>query len=480
MIYEDRPYQAKALEALRSALRTKKNVLLTAPCSAGKTYLFGRIIQWLRENDRKCLVLLDREVLAAQTAKKLKEYLGENIGVACASLKKKNLSQAVTVASRQTMAPMMKNGHSDASFNLCVPDEVHLCNFKRGQYADIITKLRENYTEMRLLGCTATPYRLGSGKIYGPGKIFDQVDYKITAKELIDSGYIVPLRWKVRKSEFLAQLDQVGKTSTGELNDLQQGEILEQPTFIAGVYDVWNQYCKGKKTAIFALSIKHAEAIAIIFRSFGIKTWIIHSKQRIYDVRKAIKEFVNETGVIINVGILTIGADIPSMEAIILARRTMSTALHFQIVGRLQRLFPGKDYGLVIDLVGNRAIHGDNSDNPLSVILDESEPPERPKKICPMCEEAVSLPCMVCPSCGFHFPVIKESDDLPADIKDHGDPGELMDAIPLQELPADEIHYSVARIKGKECVRASFYMAGRRFAQRWLFIDYWFGKKSVQ
>jgi superfamily II DNA or RNA helicase len=445
--------------------------------------MFSRIIQWLREYDRTCLVLLDREVLAGQTALRIRDYLGEMPGVACASLRRKNLSFPITIASRQTMAPMLKNGHKDIKFNIVILDEAHLVSHKRGQYKDIIDRLRDNYPDTRIFGCTATPYRLQGGPIYGPGKLFDQIDYKITAAELLEAGYICPLKWKYRASDLQAQLDQVEKMASGELNEAQQAAVLEQPKFIRGVYDIWRQYAEDRKTCVYALNITHAEKIQEVFRGAGVKTWIIHSKMKIYDVRAAIREYTEGSGVMINVGILTIGSDIPSINAIILARRTLSTALHFQIVGRGQRISPGKTDCRILDLCGNYFIHGPDVDNPLSVTMDDDHAPKQAYKICPICETATGMQTRTCPDCGFKFPMAEiEEFERQGKLRDAGDPGELVDAVPFSIEEAHYIKYVKHRVGHGESVCAFYYgvpPVGKFIGRQYLFTDYRFGKTNV-
>ena len=478
-----RPYQARALPVIQQALKKKQKVLVVAPCAAGKTALAALVTKWMLKYDKTTLMLLDREVLTAQNALRFEEYLGVKPGIACASLKRKNMSWPLTIGSRQTVAPMMRNGHADYKCDLVIPDEAHLIG-KRGQHAEIFKKLVENNEKTRFLGLTATPYRLKSGLIYGPGKLFDCIDYKITAKELLEPDedgrtWIVPLRWKIRKSDILKQLDQVEKMGTGELNEKQQGEVLSQPTFIDGIYDIWRQYFDPMKTCIFAINISHAEVIAAVFRSAGVRTWIVHSKLKIHDVRTSIREFSMGSGVMINVGILTIGSDIPSMMGIILAKRTMSTAHHYQIIGRLQRLFPGKEFGLVADLCGNRDIHGDDVDNPISISMDDGEIKEQPRKICPICETSTGLQTRVCPDCGFLYPVIKPEDRPPLEIKDHGPVGELVDAVPFAVVTCPTIKYRIHKLNRREIICAFYYNeAGAFVSKQYLFPGYGFGRSN--
>lgn len=473
--YTDRPYQASAIPAIKDALIAKQYVLVVAPCAAGKTYIAARVAQWMLEHDRTTLMLLDREVLAAQNAIRFEQYLGVRPGVACSSLGRKDMGRAITIGSRQTVAPMLRNGAATYKCSLVIPDEAHLIG-RRGQFPEIFKTLLANYNKTRFLGFTATPFRLKSGPIYGPGKMFDAIDYKITAKELLEPDingdvWLTPLRWKIRESDFLRQLDQVSITSTGELDEKQQAEVLEQPTFVAGVYDIWAEYFRDLKTCIYGLNIKHAEAINAVFNARGVRTWIIHSKLK--DVRKPIAEFTacapNE-GVMINVGMLTIGSDIPSMQGIIMARRTESTSLHYQIVGRLQRLFPGKLFGLVADLCGNRNIHGDDVDNPISITMGDSEPVEQARKVCPLCETLVGLQTKTCPDCGFKFPIESEQPPEQKKIRDHGPVGKLVDAVPFKIDYATEAHYHFnqvdpARKPRVECV----YLCQGRWVRQYLY-----------
>ena len=415
--FTPRPYQVLADKALKHALRTKPTALLVAPCAAGKTYIFIGLIKWLHAAGKRCLVLLDRNGLVEQTADKLIELLGPDaVGIACASVSRdKDLLSLVTVASRQTLAPMLQNGSASTWFNLVIIDEVHLCQIEhKGQYKTILDVLKRNHPDVRVMGCTATPYRLKGGYIYGATKMFDKIDFQITTEELLDAEYIVPLDWRVRKSDLNAALDAVKKSSTGELDEAGQMSVIGTDIYVNAIYDVWLEMAGDRKTAIFALNIAHAVMIEASFREKGVKTWIIHSKMPNEAVKRAVWEFSTGSGVMINVGILTIGSDIPSISCIILARRTLSTALFFQIVGRGARLDPPlKRDCRIIDLCGNAIIHGNDPDNPIRQVTKEKDS-EPAMKVCPMCETPCSLNARKCKGfklgteppepCGFEFP----------------------------------------------------------------------------
>lgn len=471
---ELRPYQSYAVSVLKSRLAAKDNVLFQAPCGAGKTVCFSSIAAWLEANGRRCLVLLDRENLVTQTAARIQEWTKSRVGIACASAGSKQAWQRVVVASRQTLSSMLKNGNADAKFNLIILDEAHLVNPACGQYRNIIDRLKSNYPATRLLGCTATPYRLISGPIYGQkNTLFESVDHRVLASDLLDQGFLAPLTWKIRKTDFMAALDRIEKTSTGELDEKAQSEVVGQKTFIEGVFEAWQRECTDRRTLVYALNIAHAEAIAEYFTEHGVQTWVVHSKMSPWQVKYCINEFMSGQGVLVNVGLLVLGSDIPCTSAIILARRTMSASLFFQIVGRGTRLFPGKTDCRVIDLAGSALIHGIDLDNPvMQTIGDQDREPRI--KICPMCETATGMQARTCKECGFLFPVdkIPEAPLKQERIKDAGQAGELVEFKGFTVVRCDLVRYK-AYHSGKsssapptvECV---YRIDGRRWIRQWL------------
>lgn len=463
-----RDYQEQADKATRQALYHKDNALIVAPCAAGKTVLFCAMSKWLvdRPEEKRVLVLLDRKDLVRQTAAEIYDKTGITAGIACASvMKEKQIETKIVVASRQTLSSMMPDGYK---VNLLILDEAHLVG-NTGQYRTIINRLRETHPAMRVLGYTATPYR-PDGFIYGKDKLFDRITYRIPAKLLLDKGYIVPLDFKVRKSDVWGQLDNCKKSGI-DLNEKEQYEILKSEVFIQSVFKVYKDKCVGKKTVVFALNIAHAEAIAGVFRDNHVSARIIHSKMKSSDVKQTIKDFKNGDGVIINVGILTIGSDIPSIEAIILARRTLVTSLFFQIVGRGARLCPSinKTECLVIDMCGSVILHGWDQDDPF-IHFSKGAKQERCLQLCPRCEELCGEKISVCPNCGFEFPdpeVVKK-----CAIAEKKSVGEIIDFDPesfVHTVNSDYAVHSYHLADGKEIptVRIRFFSGKREICSKW-------------
>lgn len=426
-----RPYQIRTLDYTWDALQGKMNVLITAPCSAGKTILFSKIIQrLLRENPSfRALILVDREILVTQSADKLRRVAPElalSVGIICSSVTPtKHVHLPVTVASRQSLI-----NHLDRfpPVQLVICDEAHLLGIPHDddpvpdQYAQIISKLKDYNPRMRLLGCTASPYRLGpkGGYIYGHRNrsdarpYFESVDAKITTRELLDGGYIAPLTGMVRADDTItADLSSVSVIG-GEYNLGQLSNVMCRAHHVQSCIDAWKQYAsERKKTLVFCTTIEHAEAVSAAFNDAGIGAMAIHSKLPAMvemDRMDALK--TGRSKVFTSVAKLTTGMDVVDIDCIIMARPTKSTALWQQCVGRGQRLAPGKTDCLVIDLVGATWTFGSDMDNLIVQVPLEARSGEAPTKICPgvdgdgiSCGKSVHASLKYCPHCNYEFPV---------------------------------------------------------------------------
>lgn len=426
-----RDYQTRTLDTVWETLQVKSNVLITAPCSAGKTILFSKIIQrLLKENpDFRALILVDREILVTQSADKLRTVAPElalDIGIVCSSVSsKKETGCRVTVASRQTLINQL-NDFPPVQLIIC--DEVHLLatphsdNPVPDQYAEIISRLREYNEHVRLIGCTASPYRLGSngGYIYGNRNkdtalpYFDDVDAKITTLELLAGGYISPLVGMASIGETFAEDLSNCNMVAGEYNLGQISDMMCKPVHIQTCVDAWQKYASDrKKTLVFCTSIEHAERVAESFNAAGVSSCAIHSKLSPVDSMARMEALEHGTmQVFTSVAKLTTGMDVSDIDCIVMARPTKSTALYQQCLGRGQRLAPEKENCLVIDLTGCTTDFGTDMDNLRVPVPSSSEGGEAPKKICPgnnqdgsVCGQAVHASLRYCPYCGFMFPV---------------------------------------------------------------------------
>lgn len=404
-----RSYQESALEAITEAVKRDRYILIQSPTGSGKTVLFSSLTQrWMRDFPSMRVIILtaQKELIEQAADKLLKIWPQAPIGVVCAGVSgRKNLTAPVVIASRQTL---VNDLNRCPPFHFIIIDEVDQMPPRtiESQYRQILLCFERYFSDLRVLGVTASPFRLGHGYIYGPRcrpgteNWFQSLHYRISIKELQDQGYLVPFRaLEVEKLD----LSSVKKTG-GDYNLEQLGDLMSKPVHITSAVQAYRDYGEERDAVvIFAVTIDHAEKLKAAFEAADCPCGIVHSKMPKEQREQTLKAF--ETGslrFVVNVGVLTRGWDCPRVNCLIYCRPTESPALHLQITGRGLRPADGKEDLLVLDLSGNMRKHGVDLDK-LKVKIPGSvkgEKEEDLSKVCPQCSTLVSLEVMQCPKCG--------------------------------------------------------------------------------
>lgn len=155
---------------------------------------------------------------------------------------------------------------------------------------------------------------------------------------------------------------------------------------------------------IFCTGIDHAEHIRDRLRERGVTAETVTGKTPLAERDRILEEYrAGHIRAITNVGVMTTGMDIPSIDLIAFLRPTMSPSLYAQMAGRGLRLKDHTDYCRVLDFAGLVAMHG-----PITEIIPPRKKGEgegiAPAKLCPNCDEMLHTSVMVCPECGHEFP----------------------------------------------------------------------------
>ncbi len=212
-----RPYQEAAICAVYEFLRTKMmNPCIVAPTGCGKSLLIATICHdAVTKWSGRVLVLAHVKELLEQTASTLRRIAPDlEVGVYSAGLGKRDTNKAVIVAGIQSV---YKKACDLDRFDLIIVDECHLLPPDgEGMYQTFFRDAKVVNPNVRLIGLTATPYRLKSGMLCGPKNLLNEVCYEIGVKELIEQGFLCPLKSKsgrhkvdcgglhVRAGEFVA------------------------------------------------------------------------------------------------------------------------------------------------------------------------------------------------------------------------------------------------------------------------------------
>ena len=157
-----RPYQQEAVDAtLKHFRKSDDSAVIVLPTGAGKSLVIAELARLAR---RKILVLTHVKELVEQNHAKYQSY-GLTGGIFSAGLKRKENRHQVTFASVQSVSANLDQFRDE--YSLIIIDECHrVSGDETSQYQRIVELLRQQNDALKVLGLTATPYRLGTGWIY--------------------------------------------------------------------------------------------------------------------------------------------------------------------------------------------------------------------------------------------------------------------------------------------------------------------------
>jgi DNA repair protein RadD len=409
---DPRWYQSEAIEApfaywMRDNLPDLASPCIEVPTGGGKSAIIGWTAKRLvEEHDARVIVATHRSELIEQDALDMREVWPQApIGIYSAGLGRREWHSRVVIAGVQSAyRNAFKFGHRD----VMIIDEAHLVNADEGtQYWRLIDGLRKVNPDMRLIGYTATPYRLGQGYVTsGESALFSAIPYRVSVRALIDQGFLAPL---VTGSPTASIDTSQVATRAGEFaaRDLELAANVQEITdHVAD--DVASALFGGRRLAlVYGVSVSHAAMLRNTLRMRGVSSEMIDGTMDRPARRQIIAAFkAGEIRALTSCDVLTTGFNVPAVDVVALVRPTQSTALYVQIIGRGMRTSPGKADCLVLDYGANIARHG-----PVDAIKvrekktrGDDEDQKAPVKECPTCCADVPTAVRECPHCGHLFP----------------------------------------------------------------------------
>ena len=470
-----RTYQHEAVQSVYRYLRENDdNPVVVIPTAGGKTPVLATICRdAVQVWNGRVLVVSHVKELLEQAVDKLKLVCPElPVGVYSAGLNRRDTRQRVIVAGIQSV---YQRATDLGPFDLVVVDEAHLIPTDGdGMYRQFLADATAACPHMRVIGLTATPYRLGAGSICAADHFLNAVCYEVGVKELIVGGYLCPLITKAgtAKADTTALHIRGGEFLADEVEDLMDKDSLVE----AACQEIVTYTAQRKACLIFASGVKHGRHVArVLEEKHSTECGFVCSDTTAGERRELLARFrdhderrlFNQPALkyLCNVNVLTTGFDAPNIDCVVMLRPTMSPGLYYQMVGRGFRLFPSKTNCLILDFAGNVLRHG-----PVDQIVrrgKSSGDGEPPAKECPQCHSVIALAYRRCPDCGYEFPApkLKNSHDGEA-----SQAGILSGQITDTTYTVKDTFYSVHLKRGAEVT-----------APRSMRVDYtvgWYDRKS--
>lgn len=350
MAFQLRPYQQSAVDLAINYFQSdsKENSLQILPTGSGKSVVIAKILEPLQG---KVIVLQPSKEILEQNYEKFSKYGKASIYSASAGQK---VIDRVTFC---TIGSIIQKLHMFKGTEYFLIDEAHGVNADDGMYK----KLFQYFSKSKFLGLTATPYRLENGEdgaqlnfiTRTSPRLFHNVLYYVQNSVLFDAGFLAPLKYfsfdVVDRSKL--EMNSTGSDfTTASLNRLYKS--IDMPSKIVSYAKMI--LSKRKNVLVFCATIEESEIVAKRMPGSVLLTSLTKIQKR----EKILLDFKKgRINCLINCSVLTTGFDFPALEAVLIARSTMSLALYYQIVGRVMRIFTYPDgtkkVGWVVDLGGN-------------------------------------------------------------------------------------------------------------------------------
>lgn len=406
-----RNYQQQAKNNVYHYWKSFKRLLLPMPTRTGKTEVAVAIILEAVKQNVPCMFICHQNQLVENATNRLKQY-GLNPFVVQANTPQ--LGHLVYSASKPTLANRAKSKVYDnffESIQIIIIDEAHI---SIEQSKVILDKC----PDALVLCLTATPY---TPKGDGLSDIADFVVPCISETEAREQG------WKVKGVYYSEEVQiNVAKASTGDYKNKELHGEMKKLALIANPVDKWIRYGENSTTVVYCVNIAHAHEVAQQFREKGINCGVINSETEKFscvneygkddDLDAVLQRFRDgKFKVLCNVGMLTIGYDLPKIRCILVNLATLSLNKWRQMdrasgvdcyvsdeMGLSGRMYAiknsSKPNSIIIDLGGNLARH-DSHETEIPFSLAGLPKKDKSIPLCLNCGEEKRFP--ICENCGY-------------------------------------------------------------------------------
>lgn len=474
-----RYYQEEAVDSLFTYFSQKEgNPLVAMPTASGKSVVIGSFAHQVctRYRNQRILILTHVKELIEQNFEKLLTiWPAAPAGIFSAGLKRKESYFPVTVAG---IASVWKSAALFGHIDLVLIDECHLLSPKDDtMYGKFLNQLKHVNPLVKVIGFTATPYRLGLG-LMTQGTLFTDICYDLTSMDafnrLVAEGFLC--RLVPKRTGLQYDLSQVAVKGGEFVQQELQSAVDQKDLTRSAVAEICSLGQERKHWLIFASGVEHAEHVAEVLKLHGISVAVVHSKMTTELRDEQIAGFKSgKYRAMCNNQVLTTGFDFPGIDLIAMLRPTQSTGLWVQMLGRGTRPADGKTDCLVLDFCGNTRRLGPINDPVIPKKKGESKGGTAPVRLCDACKCYNHASATVCTFCGSEFP-------RQLKIKQEAATDEVMifDTPDVRTLAVDRVVYSVHSKPGHPPSLQVAYYCGLNLYREWICLEHggFAGKKA--
>ena len=395
------PFQEQIITDLANGYREgHRRQVCALPTGGGKTVVASHLARRAASKNKATLFIVDRIELCGQAVETFNN-MGLSVGILRGDDTNYSRHDEVIVASIQSI----RSRSAPDWMELAIIDECHILHNEH-------IKLMDSWAEKAFIGLSATPMRRGLGNI------FSNLVRGPSIRELTEQKFLVPVRaFAPQADAILSALKGVssGTTTAGfDYKDAELGAVMNRKELVGDIVKTWLEKGEDRPTLCFSVNIGHSKSIRDDFIAAGVNAAHLDAYTDTLERRQIINGFkAGEIKLLTSVNVLGTGFNVPDAACLILARPTLSEALHIQQCGRGIRTEPGKTDCIILDHSGNCLKHGlphhfvvpelDRGDKPDPGKMKLKEKPDF--IVCKNCGAVLDPGEVTCPQCGLDRPV---------------------------------------------------------------------------
>jgi ribonuclease E len=323
----------------------KRRYRFRHPTASGKTIAAAGFVEAARTLG--VLILTHRRLLVSQFDRELKaEGYGDRLTPAIEQGSEPLRGNPVTIQTYAWFARHVGTLSRDA-YQLVIADEAHTALGEKTSAAI------RSFPEPVYIGMTATEQLIAK-------QVSDVFPASVDDLPLADAarrGLIAPLRdLRVPPAAAIHSVPIVG----GDFDEGELAKVLDHEALNQAAASLYRDRFDSLPGIVYAAGVDHAYNLAKEFRAAGLKAEAVSGRTPPVKLAETLAAYERgEINVLINAMLLAEGWNSPRATVVMHLAPTASRRVYQQRIGRIMRLHPRKEAGIVVDFVHKSATHND-------------------------------------------------------------------------------------------------------------------------
>ena len=315
------------------------------PTASGKTIAAAGFVEAARTEG--VLILTHRRLLVSQFDRELKaEGYGVRLKPAVDKGKKAPRPDLITVQTYAWFARHVNDLEKNA-YQLVICDEAHTALGEKTSAAI------RSYTEPVYIGMTATEQLIAKQV----SDVFPASVDDLPLQDAARRGLIAPLRClRVPPAAAINSVPIVG----GDFEERALAEVLDHQALNQAAASLYRDRFDSTPGIVYAAGVEHAYNLAREFRANGLKAEAVSGRTPPVKLAEILAAYERgEIDILINAMLLAEGWNSPRATVCMHLAPTASRRVYQQRIGRIMRMHPRKEAGVVVDFTPKGATHSE-------------------------------------------------------------------------------------------------------------------------